>query len=118
MRTNFTTTNHSYLFVNSFINRRNGFAHESELYIDESIYPSVTNRVSYINRTWEAYEYQSSMLGAVNKLKKNLYQQMREEFLVKNNIKRLTPKFKDELEKEVAIKCADLNELISQIRQR
>lgn len=43
---------------------RHGFAHDAELYLDGKLIGSDT--AFYLNRTWEAYRYQSVMLGAVN----------------------------------------------------
>lgn len=62
----FNINNREYLFVNDFINTRNGFAHRSTLYCDNE--EIGVARVSYLNRTWERYTYQTSMRSCVNKI--------------------------------------------------
>lgn len=51
-------------FENYFRKSRNGFAHDTTLFKNGSAISMGT--CTYQNRTWEAYEYQSSMLRAVS----------------------------------------------------
>jgi hypothetical protein len=62
------TGNGTYTFVNETLSTRNGFAHETQLFIEGLSWPISTARVNYLNRTWELYRYQTSMMKAVRKL--------------------------------------------------
>lgn len=64
----FSIDNHNITFVNESKNTRNGFKHVSDLYLDGSCYPISTGVRYYLNRTWEYYQYQSSMIEAVEQL--------------------------------------------------
>ena len=46
---------------------RNGFCHHAETYHDGAWYSA---RVSYCNRTWEAFEYQSVLVSLANRFRK------------------------------------------------
>ena len=51
-------------FKNKSFGTRNGFAHTSELFVDNELKASV--KCNYLNRTWEAYTFQSAMKQAVS----------------------------------------------------
>jgi len=53
-----------FTFVNSHGATREGFYHKTELY-NEAGQMIAKARVNYINRTWEVYPYQTSMMKAV-----------------------------------------------------
>lgn len=55
---------HRYSFINEFGTTRNGFKHHTKLFKDVQYVSEYT--AYYINRTWEFYDYQTSMLGACN----------------------------------------------------
>lgn len=59
-----TINNRTYTLVNEFIDKRDGFNHRSVLF--KNGVEVARNNVHYINRTWECYNYQTSMRGAVN----------------------------------------------------
>lgn len=52
---------------------RNGFKHYGDVYLNDSIYKCNNKelKICYINRTWEAYEYQSLLSYMIEYLKKN-----------------------------------------------
>ena len=50
-------------FINNYGSTRNGFFHTSKLFYNSELLSEA--RASYLNRTWEAYSYQSVMKQAV-----------------------------------------------------
>ena len=81
-------------FINSYGKTRNGFYHKTELYIDSEFI--LECKLSYLNRTWESYPYQSVM-------KEALYKAIESEILRKKNlkgIKRLTKQLRETIVKE------------------
>jgi len=78
-------------FKNEFKSSRSGFSHTSSLY-NNGILLSVEKR-NYINRTWENYQYQSSMRGAVENAIKNEIARIK----VEKGIKRLTQTLKQDI---------------------
>lgn len=78
-------------FKNEFKGTRSGFSHTSRLY-NNGVLLAVEKR-NYLNRTWEAYEYQSSMRGAVqNAINSEIAREKAE-----RGIKRLTQNLKQEI---------------------
>lgn len=51
-------------FINKSVKTRNGFAHISQLFNDGELLVEV--KLNYLNRTWEAYPFQSSMKESVH----------------------------------------------------
>lgn len=49
-------------FINNFVSTRSGFRHETLLSIDTTIVRK--SKLTYLNRTWESYPYQSVMKHA------------------------------------------------------
>lgn len=54
---------------------------------------------TYINRTWEAYRYQSCMLKAIDILTNELTENATSKYKSENNIARLTKKHKENIDK-------------------
>ena len=50
-------------FKNEYKSTRSGFSHTSSLYDGDRLIS--VGKCNYINRTWEAYRFQSSMMSAV-----------------------------------------------------
>lgn len=72
-------------FVNTFENTRNGFNHKSEMrYWNTETFGNMywTEKVHYINRTWEKYQYRTAMIKTVDRAMK-FYKRvkLREKFL-------------------------------------
>ena len=81
-------------FKNSYGKTRSGFYHKTELYIDSKFI--LECKLSYLNRTWESYRYQSVMKQALdNALESEI---LREKKL--KGIKRLTKQLRETIVKE------------------
>lgn len=86
--------------VNSCGGTRNGFKHESTLFHYGN---EVENaRVCYLNRTWECYNYQTSMREVVEKYILKIKNRIVDDYKYENNITRLTKKHKEIVEKLIA----------------
>lgn len=85
-----------YEIVNQSRDNRSGFVHESTVFYHGVAV--ITNKVQYHNRTWECYEFQSSMSGAIHKLLDMRTDRITKQFKQQNNIKRLTEKTRKQLE--------------------
>lgn len=46
-------------FICKFVNTRNGFKHVCEVYNDAKEQKLFETKKTYLNRTWEAYEFES-----------------------------------------------------------
>ena len=79
-------------FENSYKNKRSGFTHISKLFYEGVELVEV--KAHYLNRTWEAYPYQSAMKQAVHKAIENEISAQKE----KQQIKRLTQTKKEEIQ--------------------
>lgn len=89
-----------YTIVNESFYNRSGFKHRSVLIYNNGVTGShevARNEVQYYNRTWECYEFQSSMSGLINNLKDIKTEHLKNQFKQDNNIKRLTEKTKKQL---------------------
>lgn len=62
----FDVNGNHYVFVNQYYEPYDGFNHKSKLFVNDKFL--VEHTVHYLNRTWESYEFQTSMLGAVRKM--------------------------------------------------
>lgn len=91
--------NNEFIFVNTYKSTRSGFQHKTTLMVNNCLEIEAT--CNYINRTWENYAYQSVMLQAIRILENNIYNKLLENYKLKNNIKRLTAKKKEEFEKQI-----------------
>lgn len=85
-----------YEIVNNSRGNRSGFVHESTIFLHGV--EIITNKVQYYNRTWECFEFQSSMSGAIYKLLDMATDRITKQFKQQNNIKRLTEKTRTQLE--------------------
>lgn len=95
---------------------RDGFNHFVRLYMNDELIAE--EKRHYINRTWEAYRYQSAMIGAVNNALAYEKARVREEYLHENNYKIVTEKRRDGLEEKYKTDpmVRDLEELNNRIR--
>ena len=84
-------------FVNESRDTRHGFAHDTTLFFNGC--ERVKHTCHYLNRTWECYRYQTSMIGAVNELINSRENSLTYDFKNHNGYNRLTPKRKEELNK-------------------
>ena len=79
-----------YMFECEYVNSRDGFSHVCTLWHDG--HAISTNRVHYLNRTWEAYRFQSVMLGCVRNAQELILDRAFEQYKEANGIKRLVGK--------------------------
>ena len=92
-------------FKNEYKSTRSGFSHTSRLYSDTGdLISEATCR--YLNRTWESYDFQSSMKAAVLKAIDSEIQKQKN----LQGIKRLTQKKRDEI--------INYSSTIAQLRER
>lgn len=84
-----------YEFVNESRNTRNGFAHDTTLFINNC--ERVNQTCHYLNRTWECYRYQTVMLKAINTLEGWQIDRLTTKFKNEKGYAKLTAKRKEEL---------------------
>lgn len=105
--------NNEYMFVNSWRGNRSGFVHETQLYKNDNLIAE--NKAQYYNRTWECYEYQSVMRGAVHALIAEAKEAHKNAYKQAHNIKRLTETKRAEMqadfENNPPVWVAELEEL-------
>ena len=77
-------------FVNSWRKTRNGFAHDSTMFIDGCKYGVAT--CTYWNRTWEAYPYQTVMYRVASNEYQHRADQLRHRFMTENGYCKMTEK--------------------------
>lgn len=87
----------NYTFLNYTTYNYYGFKEHSELFYNN--YCLNSESIQYYNRSWQVYEYQSSMKKCINELIISLENDLKKEFKSINNIKRLTQKQQKELNK-------------------
>ena len=75
-------------FKNQTAATRNGFKHISTLYIDGRQIASAT--MYYYNRTWEAYQYRTSMRAATDKAMKQIESKELDRYKAGHGYKRMT----------------------------
>ena len=99
----FTVFGEEYEFINSSRSTRSGFAHDTELYHTNAkghTYNLGHSSAHYLNRTWEAYRYQSVMLRRVGQLIDLERDYLLEQWKRKNDVSRMTQKRKKQYERE------------------
>ncbi len=90
----------NYTFVNECGSTRSGFYHKSTLIKNNSSVGEA--KICYLNRTWECYTYQTSMLKCVRVLIEERIEHLKEVFKSLNNISKLTKKHKNSFDEYVA----------------
>ena len=86
-------------FVNQYWENSRAWGHESWL-LRNGIEIG-HNRVTYLNRTWENYKFQTCMLGIIYELLENRKEELKEQFKEEKGISRLTKKYQNEFDKMV-----------------
>jgi hypothetical protein len=87
-----------YQFVNESRSTRNGFAHDTVLFVDGYQIGKAT--CHYINRTWECYQYQTVMQRCISDIIEANEQDYIAVYKADNGIKRLTADKKDNIIRE------------------
>ena len=87
-----------YEFINHSRSTRNGFAHDTTLFVDGVKHGRAT--CNYLNRTWESYRFQTVMKRCIS----NIIEVNEEDYIAvykaDNNIKRLTAEKRDAVIRE------------------
>lgn len=91
-----------FMFYCSSRSTRHGFAHDVEFFIEGA--SRVKNTCHYLNRTWECWQYQTAICGAVRQYMDRYAGYMLDDFKFDNKIKRLTAQKKADFE---ALRDAD-----------
>ena len=89
-----TINNNEYSFVNESWGTRRSWGHKSYLYKNGQLISEA--KATYINRTWEAYQYQSCMRSAVCKLLYKQINEMIEQMKAVSGIKRLNKDLREQ----------------------
>ena len=86
-------------FVNESRSTRSGFKHETTMFVNGC--ERGTNTVHYLNRTWEAYRYQTVMRGCVNNLIEIRIENLKSDFKFKNGYSKMTAKRNEEFNESI-----------------
>jgi len=103
---------HEYLIHSRSANSRTGFAHISTLVRDGI--EIETKRVNYYNRTWESYQYQTSMRLVVEAAMKAELNSLIDHYKRESGLNRLSAAKKEELSNSTTL-MLDLKELMRQL---
>ena len=94
----------TYEFVNESGNTRNGFYHKSTLFVSNEegySWNKGENKVSYLDRTWECYRYQTCMMGLVRKLIDNRIEKSLHDFKIEKGYSKMTDKRRAEFNEAI-----------------
>lgn len=112
-----TINGNEYEFINSTRRNRSGFVHETALYKNGEFIGE--HKVQYYNRTWESYQYQTVMKGAIRILQDAEFETFKNSWKNQHNVKRLTESKKVEMMQEFTDRkpalYADLQELYMEL---
>lgn len=90
-----------YVIVNESGSTRSGFYHKSTIMYND-VCEIAEEKANYINRTWECYQYQTSMQLVVEKAKRVEVDLITHNYKYRNQITRITKKHREELDKIIA----------------
>lgn len=94
----FKTNGHKFKFINASFSNSRSWGHISELYINDTFITK--SKATYLNRTWEEYQYQSVMKSAIYDYISDKLDLFIDRHKEDNNIKRLSSVKREELVKE------------------
>lgn len=86
----FEAEGHSFRIQNFYDENRSGFNHTSVVFMDGLHLVPGEARCHYINRTWEAYGYQSSAMAAIHNAIDYYTESAKRLFKLNNNLSRMT----------------------------
>jgi hypothetical protein len=112
MYTTHVINGHNYMIHSRVASSHTGFAHVSTLIRDGR--EIATKRVNYYNRTWESYQYQTSMRLVVEHVMRKEHEQLITLYKCANGLKRLSAAKKEELSNSTIL-MLDLKELMTKI---
>lgn len=81
---------------------RSGFAHGAKLWNETSGERLATEKVFYLNRTWECYTFQTAMLGAIRKAQNDRVTEIWKNLCMENGWERITKKRREALDNAIA----------------
>jgi len=81
-----------FTFHNTSGNTQSGFFHRTTLVSNDIPSVQVTHKVNYSNRTWERYQYQTVMKGALYIVQEELLSTLLSRFKFSFKVKRMTDK--------------------------
>lgn len=88
-----------YMFVNESVSTRNGFKHISTLF--KGSYEVSTAEVHYLNRTWEAFRYQTVMCKIINNLIDRRKEILYDNFKLAKGYTKMSEKRREEFKKSI-----------------
>ena len=107
------THTNEYRFVNESWSKSRSWGHKSSLFINDTFIAD--NKVTYINRTWEEYCYQSCMWSLIYGYIDNLLDQYIVSYKATNDIKRLTAKVRKQVVKSFEKENVELYKVLSKL---
>lgn len=108
-----TINNNQYTFFNEVWERGYNWGHRSVLHLNG--YKLTEAKVTYYNRTWESYQFQSVMLQAVENYLYTLLGEAIDNYKRANDIKRLTKERKQIVVSEFKKEHSELYQLIGRL---
>lgn len=96
MKYNINLNNENWLILCKYKSNKNGFSHL--VYIYENDLLIGTGRCNYINRTWEMYDYQTTIIKALNNAINNYWLGYIDTFKQDTKIQRLSKNKKELLQ--------------------
>ena len=110
---NINVNDYTFEFICNSRNTRNGFAHDCNLFIND--FNITEAHCYYINRTWEAWTFQSVCMNALYDEINDYINRKKTIYCDEHNYKRMTQKRKNDFEKilehddyyNVLMKCKD-----------
>lgn len=88
----------NYTFNCKTFDNRYTWGHKVQMIVDNIIV--LENKIVYYNRTWENFNYQSCINGAINLYYNDLFNNYLLEYKQKNNVTRLKKEIKEQLQKD------------------
>ena len=108
-----TSTGSKYELVNHSWSKSRSWGHETNLFINGV--ETLKNRVTYIKRTWEVYQYQSSMRNLIHRLLDSQLSAYIDNRKLSEGIKRLSAYTREQWDKEFKEHNPELQEVLSNL---
>jgi hypothetical protein len=108
-----TSKGNVYEFINESWSTSRSWGHKTRLYINNNYVDD--NKVSYLNRTWESYQYQSCMQDLIDKRIKNTLTDAINDYKALHNIKRLNKELRGRVEVKFKEDNSELYEVLDKL---
>lgn len=112
-RTVETSKGNVYEFINESWSRGGRWGHKTRLYVNNNYIDD--NKVTYLNRTWESYPFQSCMKDLIYKRIKDTLVDAINEYKALHNIKRLSKELRQRVEVKFKQDNSELYEVIDKL---